>query len=156
MAYLNKIFLMGNLTRDPELKFTPQGQAIAKFSIAVNRSFKGSDGEMKKQTDFFNIIVWGKQGENCSKYLSKGRPVHIEGRLQNRSYETQDKQKRTVTEIVADNVQFLSGGGPGGPGAGSGGAPSGSPRPAAEDTGYEMAPDSHDDAGFNNPDEVPF
>ncbi len=89
-AYLNKVFLMGNLTRDPELKYTPQGTAIAKFSIAVSRSFKGGDGEMKKQTDFFNIIVWGKQGENCSKYLLKGRAVHVEGRLQTRSYEIQE------------------------------------------------------------------
>lgn len=109
--YLNRVFLMGNLTRDPELKFTPQGTAITKFSIAVNRMYKAGDGEMKKQTDFFNIVVWGKQGENCSKYLSKGRAVHLEGRLQTRSYETQDHQKRTVTEVIADNVQFLGGGG---------------------------------------------
>lgn len=116
-ANLNKVFLMGNLTRDPELKYTPQGTAVAKFSIAVNRQFKGGDGEMKKEVNFFNIVVWGKSGENCSKFLSKGRPVFVEGRLQNRTYETQDKQKRTVTEIIADSVQFLGGGGPGGPGA---------------------------------------
>lgn len=106
-ANLNRVFLIGNLTRDPELNYTPQGTAVAKFSIAVNRQYKGSDGEMKKQTDFFNIVVWGKTGETCKKYLTKGRPVFVEGRLQNRSYETQDKQKRTVTEIIADNVQFL-------------------------------------------------
>ena len=92
---LNKVFLLGNLTRDPELRHTAQGTSVANFSIAVNRTF--------------NIIVWGRIGENCAKYLSKGRPVLVEGRLQNRSYETQDGQKRTVTEIVADNVQFLSG-----------------------------------------------
>lgn len=106
---LNKVFLMGNLTRDPELRHTAQGTSVANFSIAVNRSFKGSDGDFKKETNYFNIIVWGKSGENCQKYLSKGRPVLVEGRLQNRSYETQDGQKRTVTEIVADNVQFLGG-----------------------------------------------
>jgi single-strand DNA-binding protein len=106
-ANLNKVFLMGNLTRDPELRHTAQGTSVANFSIAVNRNFRASDGEYKKETNFFNIIVWGKSGENCAKYLGKGRPVLVEGRLQNRSYETQDGQKRTVTEIVADNVQFL-------------------------------------------------
>jgi len=104
---LNKVFLLGNLTRDPELRYTAQGTAVANFSIAVNRSYKASDGEYKKEVNFFKVVVWGKTGENCSNYLSKGRPVLVEGRLQNRSYETQDGQKRTTTEIVADNVQFL-------------------------------------------------
>lgn len=116
---LNKVFLVGNLTRDPELKYTTQGTAVAKFSMAVNRQFRGNDGETKKEVNFFNIVVWGKAGENCSKYLSKGRSVLVEGRLQNRSFETQDKQKRTVTEIVADNVQFLSGPSGSPPGGGS-------------------------------------
>lgn len=107
---LNKVFLLGNLTRDPELRHTAQGTSVANFSIAVNRSYKGNDGEFKKETSYFNIIVWGKSGENSAKYLTKGRPVLVEGRLQNRSYETQDGQKRTVTEIVADNVQFLGSG----------------------------------------------
>jgi len=132
---LNKVFLIGNLTRDPELKFTPQGTAVAKLGIAVNRQFKGSDGELKKQTDFFNVVVWGKNGENCSKFLSKGRSVCVEGRLQNRTYETQDKQKRTVTEIVADNVQFL-----GGPGGGGGGG--GAPRAGSEYDDPSYAPDA--------------
>ncbi|MBF0499920.1 MAG: single-stranded DNA-binding protein [Candidatus Riflebacteria bacterium] len=148
-ANLNKVFLMGNLTRDPELKFTPQGTAVAKLGIAVNRQFKGSDGELKKQTDFFNIVVWGKRGENCSKYLTKGRPVFVEGRLQTRTYETQDKQKRTVTEIVADNVQFLGGNTPGGTAPGTGGAPrsggfgddSGVPEEFPADTGFSDGPD---------------
>jgi single-strand DNA-binding protein len=110
MTSINKVFLMGNLTHDPELKFTPQGTAFARLSLAVNRSVKGSDGEIKKYTDFFNTVVWGKQGENCAKYLTKGRPVHVEGRLQTRSYETADKQKRSVTEIIGISIQFLSGG----------------------------------------------
>ena len=147
-ANLNKVFLMGNLTRDPELKFTPQGQAIAKFSIAVNRTFKGGDGEMKKQTDFFNIVVWGKSGENCSKFLSKGRPVLVEGRLQTRTYETQDKQKRSVTEIVAENVQFLGS-------AGSAGAgPRGS---SVEDSGEELPADGAESESLTGSEsEVPF
>lgn len=107
---LNKVFLLGNLTRDPELRHTSQGTSVASFSIAVNRTYKGTDGDFKKETSFFNIIVWGKNGENCAKFLTKGRPVLVEGRLQNRSYETQDGQKRTITEIVADNVQFLGSG----------------------------------------------
>lgn len=107
---LNKVFLLGNLTRDPELRHTAQGTSVANFSIAVNRTYKGNDGDFKKETSYFNIIVWGKTGENCAKFLTKGRPVLVEGRLQNRSYETQEGQKRTVTEIVADNVQFLGGG----------------------------------------------
>jgi single-strand DNA-binding protein len=106
---LNKVFLVGNLTRDPELRHTAQGTSVANFSIAVNRSYKGSDGDFKKEVSYFNIVVWGKTGENCAKYLSKGRSVLVEGRLANRSYETQDGQKRTITEIVADNVQFLGG-----------------------------------------------
>ena len=109
MTGMNKVFLMGNLTRDPELRFTPQGTAFTQFSVAVNRSFKDNDGTLKKFTDFFTTVVWGKQAENCAKYLTKGRPVHVEGRLQNRSFETTDKQKRKVTEIVALSVQFLNG-----------------------------------------------
>lgn len=103
---LNKVFLLGNLTRDPELRHTAQGTSVASFSIAVNRTYKGNDGDFKKETSYFNITVWGKTGENCAKFLSKGRPVLVEGRLQNRSYE-KDGQKHTVTDIVADNVQFL-------------------------------------------------
>jgi len=158
MANLNKVFLIGNLTRDPELKFTPQGTAVAKLGIAVNRQYKGSDGELKKQTDFFTVVVWGKTGENCSKFLSKGRPVFVEGRLQTRSYETQDKQKRTVTEIVADNVQFL--GGPGGGGGAGGGGGTGAARPSggygdenATDTGF--APEG-DFPPVGPDDNVPF
>lgn len=107
---LNKVFLLGNLTRDPELRHTAQGTSVANFSIAVNRTYKGVDGDFKKETSYFNIIVWGKTGENCAKFLTKGRPVLVEGRLQNRSFETRDGQKRTITEIVADNIQFLGSG----------------------------------------------
>lgn len=105
---LNKVFLLGNLTRDPELKHTGQGTSVCNFSIAVNRSFKGSDGDFKKETSYFNIVVWGKTGENCAKYLTKGKSVLVEGRLSTRSYEANDGTKKYITEIVADNVQFLS------------------------------------------------
>lgn len=103
MSNLNKVFLLGNLTRDPELRQTPSGASVCNFSIAVNEGF----GD-KKKVNFFNVQAWQKTAEACAKYLSKGRPVLVEGRLQNRSYE-KDGQKRTVTEIVAENVQFLGG-----------------------------------------------
>ncbi len=102
MSSLNKVFLLGNLTRDPELRQTANGTSVCNFSIAVNEGF----GD-KKKTSFFNIQSWQKTAEACAKYLAKGRPVLVEGRLQNRSYE-KDGQKRTVTEIVAENVQFLA------------------------------------------------
>lgn len=99
---MNKVFLIGNLTKDPELHELPSGNKICNFNIAVSRDF-GEEG-----ADFFTIKVWNKQGENCQKYLAKGRKVAVVGRLQNRSYEDRDGNKRTVTEISADNVEFLS------------------------------------------------
>lgn len=111
MANLNKVLIVGNLTREPELRHTGTGTAVCSFSLAVNRRYKGSDGDYKKEVAFFNIVVWGKSGENCAKYLSKGKAAFVEGRLFNRSYEASDGTKRNVTEIVADNVQFLSAGG---------------------------------------------
>ena len=103
---LNKVFLIGNLTKDPEL--TQAGNSsVCKFGIAVNRKFKQND-DWKTEVTFVNIIVWGKSGENCEKYLSKGKSVMVEGRLVIRSYE-KDGEKKYVTEISATNVQFLSG-----------------------------------------------
>ena len=103
---MNKVILVGNLTRDPELSQTPNGVAICKFSIAVNRDYTGADGT--RETDFFNITVWRGQAENCGKYLKKGSKVGIVGSLQNRSYEDNEGVKRTITEIVANEVEFLS------------------------------------------------
>lgn len=120
MPNLNLVQIMGNLTKDPELKYTPQGTAVCRMGIAVNRQYKGTDGEMKKDVQFFTVVIWGKLGETCSKYLAKGRPVYFSGRLNNRSYETQDKQKRTITEIIGEQVQFL-----GSPAGGHDGAQSG-------------------------------
>lgn len=103
---MNVAILIGRLTRDPELRYIPStGKAVATFSIAVDRPFSGKDG--KKQADFFNIVVWGKIAENCANYLAKGRLAGIKGQIQNRSYDTQAGEKRYVTEIVADTVQFL-------------------------------------------------
>ena len=102
---LNKVVLIGRLTKDPDLRYTQSGIAVAKFNLAVDRGFKGQDGE--KQTDFIPITAWRTQAENCAKYLAKGRLTAVSGRIQVRSYDGQDGQKRYVTEVVADEVQFL-------------------------------------------------
>ena len=107
MASLNKVFLIGNLTRDPELRYIPSGSAVATFTVAVNRVFKSQAGEKKEQTSFLRVVVWGRRAEVCGEYLSKGNPVFVEGRLQSRDWETQDGQKRSTVEVVADNIQFL-------------------------------------------------
>jgi single-strand DNA-binding protein len=112
MASFNKVLLMGNLTRDPELRFTSNGSALAKFGVAVYRKYKAGE-EWKEEVCFVDITVWGKQAENCAEYLSKGRPVFIEGRLQFSSWETDDGQKRNKLEVVANTVQFLGQGGGG-------------------------------------------
>mgnify|MGYP002521804733 CR=1 FL=1 len=103
---MNKVYLIGNLTRDPEVSETGSGLTLCRFSIAVNRNYSSSDGE--RQTDFFNITVWRALAENCGKYLKKGSKVAVVGSLQNRSYEDKDGIKRNVTDIVANEVEFLS------------------------------------------------
>jgi len=103
---LNRIVLIGRLTKDPELRYTPNGKAVAGFTLAVDRSFKNQQGE--READFINIVVWGNQAENCANYLAKGKLAAVDGRLQIRSFDGQDGQRRWVTEVVADNVRFLS------------------------------------------------
>ena len=103
---MNKVFLIGNLTRDPELATTNSGVSVCRFALAVSRNFSNADGE--RETDFLNIIVWRGQAENCHKYLKKGSKCAISGSIQTRSYDAQDGTKRYVTEIVAENVEFLS------------------------------------------------
>jgi len=110
-ANLNKVLLIGNLTRDPELRYIPSGAAVATFTVAVNRVYKDQAGEKKEQVSFIRVVVWGRRAEVCGEYLSKGSPVFVEGRLQSRDWETQDGQKRSTVEVVADNVQFLRGAG---------------------------------------------
>lgn len=106
MASFNEVLLMGNLTRDPELKFTQSGTALCKFGLAVNRKYKAGD-EWKEDVCFVDITVWGKQGENCAQYLAKGRQVFLSGRLSFNQWETEDGQKRSKLEVVANTVQFL-------------------------------------------------
>lgn len=107
MANLNKVFLMGNLTRDPELRYIPSGTAVATFTVASNRVYTSSAGEKKEEACFVRVVTWARQAELCGEYLSKGSPVFVEGRLQSRSWETPDGQKRSTIEVVAQNVQFL-------------------------------------------------
>jgi len=107
MASFNKVILLGNLTRDPELRHTPAGMAVCSFDLAVNRSFTTKTGERKEEACFITVVVWDKQAQTCAEYLSKGRQALVEGRLQQRSWETPDGQKRTKYEVVAERVQFV-------------------------------------------------
>lgn len=102
---MNKVFLIGRLTRDPELRYTGSNTAVASFSLAVNRNFTNQAGE--REVDFINIVVWRKQAENVKNYLTQGSQVAIDGRIQTRSYDDNEGKKRYVTEVVADNVEFL-------------------------------------------------
>jgi single-strand DNA-binding protein len=107
MASLNTVFLMGNLTRDPEVRYTGGGQAVANLGLACNRVYNTKSGEKKEEVCYVRIVVWGKQAENCGQYLSKGSAIFVEGRLQSRSWEANDGQKRSALEVVALRVQFL-------------------------------------------------
>ncbi|MBL7130501.1 MAG: single-stranded DNA-binding protein [Candidatus Omnitrophica bacterium] len=110
MASLNRVFLIGNLTRDPELRYTPSGMAVTNLRLAANHRFKDRSGELKQDTCFINIVVWDKQAETCNQYLQKGRSVLIEGRLQSRSWQDNEGKNRSVIEVRADRVVFLNGG----------------------------------------------
>jgi single-strand DNA-binding protein len=110
MAGINKVILIGNLGKDPELRHTPQGQAVCNFSIATSESWTDKSGQKQERTEWHRIVVWGKLGELCAKYLSKGRQAFIEGKLQTRAWDDKDGQKRYTTEVIATSVQFLGGG----------------------------------------------
>jgi single-strand DNA-binding protein len=107
MASVNRVILVGNLGRDPELRYTAGGQPVASFSVATNERWNDREGKTQERTEWHRIVVWGKQGENCANYLQKGRTVYIEGRLQTREWEDKEGQKRQTTEVVAQTVQFL-------------------------------------------------
>jgi single-strand DNA-binding protein len=130
MAGVNKAILIGNLGKDPDLRYTPSGQPVASFSLATSEKWRDKDGVQQDRTEWHNIVVWGRQAEIAKEYLSKGRQVYIEGRIQTRSWDDKDGNKRYTTEIVANTVRFLgqrdqSGGAP------SGGAPQEAP-PSAD------------------------
>jgi single-strand DNA-binding protein len=113
MANLNKVFLMGNLTRDPELRYTPSGTPVCEFGMAINRTFSTRDGDQREETCFVTVNMWGRRGEVISEYLSKGSPIFVEGRLKYDSWETSDG-RRSKLVVVAENFEFLGGGGSGG------------------------------------------
>ena len=104
---LNKAMIIGNLGRDPEMRYTPSGQAVTQFTVAVNRNYKDSQGERQEETEWFRIVAWGQQAEFAAEYLRKGNKVFVEGRLQTRQWEGQDGQKRYTTELVANTIQNL-------------------------------------------------
>lgn len=106
MANLNKVFLIGNLTRDPELRYIPSGSAVTTFTVAVNRVYM-QQGEKKEEVSYIKVVAWAKMAETCGEYLSKGSPVFVEGRIQSRSWETQQGEKRSAVEVIAERVQFL-------------------------------------------------
>lgn len=154
--YLNKVFIFGNLTRDPELRALPSGMNVCNFSLATNRVFSDKDGKKQEQTEFHNVVVFGRQADTVNQYLKKGGSAFVEGRLQTRSWE-KDGKKNYRTEVVAERVQF----GPRGSGAGGGGS-----RPASQ--GASHGGDDFADAGPAagpgidypkeeiNPDDIPF
>lgn len=124
-ASLNKVLLIGNLTRDPELRYTPSGAAVCSFGIATNRVYTASDGQKKEEVEFSKIVSWGKLAELCSQLLTKGRKVYVEGRMQTRSWETPDGQNRQTTEVVIDDMRILDSR----PGYGSGAEDAGAAAP---------------------------
>ena len=159
MANFNKVYLIGNLTRDPELRVTPKGTAICQFGLAVNRQFKDESGAMRDDTTFVDIEAWGKQGETIAKYCTKGRPLYVEGRLRLDQWEDKNtKEKRSRMKVVLEQFQFLgdSRGGPGGGGGGGSAEPgidqTASPErhsPPARSSGKPAAPENLDE-------DVPF
>jgi single-strand DNA-binding protein len=171
MANLNRVFLMGNLTRDPELRYTPSGTAVAQFGVATNRRWKDKQsGEMREEVTFVDVEVWGKQAELAGQYLAKGRPVFIEGRLRLDQWDDRNTgQKRSRLKVVGERFQFLGARGEGGRGPGGPGGPSGqagaapSARPAPARTGAEQppaapaeAPDAGADENFEASEDIPF
>jgi single-strand DNA-binding protein len=142
MPNFNKVFLMGNLTKDPELRYTAGGAPVANLRMAINRVYQSKTGEKKEDVCFVTVVVWQKQAEAVGEYLKKGDPLFVEGRLQSKSWETEDKQKRTTIEVVAERVQFLNRGK---------GASSDSFAEAGEDEGTPQGP-----AQAGSEEDIPF
>lgn len=143
MASLNKVMLIGNLGKDPEVRYTTSGQGVASFSVATSEKFKNKSGDMEERTEWHNVVLWGKLAEIAKEYLGKGKTVYIEGRLQTRKWQDKDGRDRYTTEVVGDRMQMLS---PRGDGARSGGGRGGNEPTSAYD----------DPVGYNQEDEIPF
>lgn len=152
--YLNKVLLYGNLTRDPELKALPSGQQVASFGLATNRSYKNRDGQQQEQTEFHNIVAFGRTAEVMGQYLKKGRPIYVEGRMQTRSWD-KDGVKQYRTEIIVDTFQFgAQGGGDGARGSYSAPAAAAASPAAAE--AADMGADIQYPDEEINPEDIPF
>ena len=151
---LNHVILMGNLTRDPELRQTPSGQQVCSFSLALNRSYKDQNGEWQEATDYIDVVAWGPLGERVAQYMSKGRRALVQGRLQSRSWE-QDGQKRSKVEVLANDVTFLdSRGGESGDAGSNGTAGTPAPKPSKPNNKDVVIEDIGDDP--INLDDIPF
>ena len=137
MASVNKVILVGNLGRDPELRYIPSGQAVANFTVATNERWRDKEGNNQERTEWHRIVVWGKSAENCAQFLQKGRSVYVEGKLQTQEWEDKEGNKRKTTEVVAQTVQFLGGRGGTEPGGGptGGSGSSGSSSSGGESSG---------------------
>lgn len=157
--YLNKAILIGNLTRDPEMKALPSGIQVTSFSVATNRVWKDKNGAKQESVDYHNIVVFGRQAETAAQYLKKGASVLVEGRMQTRSWDGADGKKNYRTEVVADRIQFGPRGGTGGQGDGGGQASSSAPKSPSkpDDSNSKDAFDSIEyPADEINPDDIPF
>jgi len=146
MASVNKVIIVGNLGKDPEVRYTQNGQAVATFSVATNDRWTDKSGQPQERTEWHRIVVWGKQAENCGQYLKKGRTVYLEGRLQTREWTDKENQKRYTTEVVAQTGQFLGGGK--GEGAGRQGGDDFGPPPPDFDAGPAAPRGGDDDIPF--------
>ena len=156
---LNKCMIIGNLGRDPEMRYTPSGQAVTQFTVAVNRNYKDQQGERQEETEWFRVVVWGQQAERAAEYLRKGNKVYIEGRLQTRQWEDKDGQKRYTTELVANQVTNLerrSRDEDGDPGPATGSAPGATVAPTRPKRTEEPPSDAGDKLDESNFDDLPF
>jgi single-strand DNA-binding protein len=148
MASLNKVMLIGNLGKDPEVRYTTSGSAVASFPLATSERFKNKSGEWEERTEWHNIVMWGRQAEIAGEYLAKGKTVYLEGRLQTRKWQDKEGRDRYSTEIVAERMQMLGA-------KGEGGGRSGGGRPSQEES-HGGGPSYDEPAAFNPDDDIPF
>jgi len=157
---VNKVILVGNLGADPDMRFTPSGQGVCELRVATSESWNDKNGQRQERVEWHRIVVWGKRAEVCSKYLSKGRQVYVEGRIQTRTYDDKDGNKRYITEVIANDVQFLGGGkGEGGAAAGGAGGKAhddGPPPPSDVDFGGTGGGFGGGGGGGGPDDDIPF
>jgi single-strand DNA-binding protein len=148
MAGVNKVILIGNLGKDPEMRYTPNGQPVTSFSLATTERWNDKNNQKQEKTEWHNIVVWGKLAELANQYLKKGRSAYIEGRITTRSWDDRDGNKKYRTEIIANQIQFL------GSNQGAGEAPAGSDAPAAMESQFDQSPAPEQNAAVH--DDLPF